>query len=144
MVELSPAGLAKLRALCEAATPGPWHLGGQWDGKTHAVNDGYDLGVADAYPSRVGNEPLVANARLIAAARTALPALLDALERERAENARLKEALRPFGEYLDTAAFDLNHKNEPLPDEQGMGWVYLTIGDFRLARAALSAPKEGT
>lgn len=48
-----------------------------------------------------------------------------------------KAVLEPFGKYLDTAAFDLDNHGEPLPDDQGMGWVYLTIGDFRRARAFL-------
>jgi hypothetical protein len=64
---------------------------------------------------------------------TALMAQLDAAL---AENARLREALKPFGEYLDKAAFDLNHKGEPLPDGDCVGWVYLTNGDFRRAREA--------
>jgi len=51
--------------------------------------------------------------------------------------ASVEEALKPFAEYLDTAKFDLDNKGEPLPDDQGMGWVYLTVGDFRRARTAL-------
>jgi hypothetical protein len=53
----------------------------------------------------------------------------------------LREALEPFAGYLDTAKHDLNSKGEPLSDEQGMGWVYLIVGDFRRARTALN-PKE--
>lgn len=49
----------------------------------------------------------------------------------------LEEALWPFASYLDLAAFDLDNSGNPLPDDQGMGWTYLTVGDFRRARAAL-------
>ena len=66
-----------------------------------------------------------------------------------AENTRLRacvavleKALQPFAAYLDTAAWDLNNNGDPLPDDHGMGWVYLTIGNFREARAALTPTKE--
>lgn len=54
----------------------------------------------------------------------------------------LEKALQPFAAYLDTAAWDLNNNGDPLPDDHGMGWVYLTIGNFREARAALTPTKE--
>ncbi len=56
----------------------------------------------------------------------------------RPPESRLREALEPFAKYLDTAKFDVDYNGNPLPDEQGMGWVYLTIGDFRRARTALA------
>lgn len=49
------------------------------------------------------------------------------------------EALGPFARYMAAAGFDLNHKGEPLPDENGVGWVYLTIGNFRRATEATQA-----
>lgn len=49
--------------------------------------------------------------------------------------AELLEALEPFAKYMQDGG-DLDHKGNPLPDDQGVGWVYLTIGDFRRARAA--------
>lgn len=49
----------------------------------------------------------------------------------------LEAALRPFAKYLDAASFDLDNNGDPLPNELGMGWVYLTVGDFRAARSAL-------
>ena len=51
----------------------------------------------------------------------------------------LEGALEPFGGYLDTAAYDLDNKGNPLPDDHGMGWVYLSVGHFRRARALLRA-----
>lgn len=56
---------------------------------------------------------------------------------------RLRDALKPFGQYLDSASYEVDNNGNPLPDEQGMGWVYLTVGDFRRARAALQ-DKGGT
>lgn len=60
----------------------------------------------------------------------------DALARE---VERLRGALEPFAGYLDTARYDLDNKGNPLPDDEGMGRVYLTVGDFRRARATLTS-----
>lgn len=75
--------------------------------------------------------------------RLVLKALKEGAEAERdslrAENERLREALSPFAEYMQTDEGRLdrdNHGND-LPDNDGVGWVYLTHGDFRAARAAL-------
>lgn len=76
-----------------------------------------------------------------------ITARAEAAERRNAEleadKARLSEALEPFAKYLDMASFDLDNKGSPLPDDQGMGWVYLTIADFRRARAALAGSGGG-
>tara|TARA_R110002012_G_C11677298_1_gene614038 strand:- start:9567 stop:9776 length:210 start_codon:yes stop_codon:yes gene_type:complete len=58
---------------------------------------------------------------------------------EGSEIQRLREALKPFAEYMHTVEgrMDIDHQNKPLPDAQGVGWVYLTHGDFRKARTAL-------
>ena len=61
-----------------------------------------------------------------------------ALAEAAAEIERLRAALKPFAEYLQANPLDLNHKGQPLPDSEGVGWIYLTIGDFRRARAALT------
>ena len=52
---------------------------------------------------------------------------------------RLRAALEPFANYMhtDDGRMDLDNKSAPHPDQQGVGWVYLTYGDFRKARAAL-------
>ena len=62
---------------------------------------------------------------------------------------RMKAALEPFGAYMhtDDGRVDTDNKGTPLPDDQGVGWVYLNHGHFRRARAALqTAPQcdEGT
>ena len=91
-----------------------------------------------------------------AAAISALEAERDealyALEAERMHNAqlfdrtyaaearaeKLAEALKPFAEYMGDRG-DLDYHGNPLPDEQGVGWVYLTQADFRRAREALNS-----
>jgi hypothetical protein len=39
--------------------------------------------------------------------------------------------------------FDLDYNGNPLPDEQAVGWVYVTIGDFRRARALQQEKADG-
>ncbi len=34
---------------------------------------------------------------------------------------------------------NLDNLGKPLPDDQGVGWIYLTQADFRRARTALEA-----
>ena len=50
---------------------------------------------------------------------------------------RYREALEPFVAYLNEVKFDLDNNGNESPDEQGVGWIYLTNGDFRRARQAL-------
>lgn len=69
---------------------------------------------------------------------TLFDATADEIARLRKRVEDLEAGLRPFGQYLDTASYDLDNAGSPLPDEQGMGWVYLTVGDFRRARSLLS------
>ena len=42
---------------------------------------------------------------------------------EGSEIQRLREALKPFAEYMHTVEgrMDIDHKNKPLPDAQGVG-----------------------
>jgi hypothetical protein len=109
----------RLRKLCEEATPGPWELGvtdtatpeevAEHMSKNAIMSGGpvawlllhpedYD-GTAKIQHARAtlttGNGPTSeANARLVSAARTALPALLYQLEAVEAERGRMREALR--------------------------------------------------
>lgn len=57
---------------------------------------------------------------------------------------QMAEALRPFADYLDEVKIDLNSKGEPLPDDQGVGWIYLTVGDFRRAREAILKARQAS
>lgn len=80
----------RLRALCEAATPGPWHTEA---GGVVVRADGRQ--VAAVTPCG-GSESLTerdARAELFAAARTALPAALDALDAVERELAADEAAL---------------------------------------------------
>lgn len=65
-----------------------------------------------------------------------------------AENARLRErqaeadrVIEPFAEYLDDG-FDLDYEGRPLPDSNTLGWVYLTLGHLRAARAYRDKGRE--
>ena len=77
---------------------------------------------------RAANAPTAAEASAIAAA---------ALAASQAEASRMREALRPFAEYMGD--MDRDNLGNPLPDDAGVGWVYLTQGDFRRAKDALSS-----
>lgn len=65
-------------------------------------------------------------------------------ERDAAKRALAEavEIMGPFAAYLDQAAFDLDNNGNPLPDERGMGWVYLTVGHFRAARDFITAQEK--
>lgn len=54
----------------------------------------------------------------------------------------MMEALEPFAKYAMRDGFGLNHKGEPHPDGDGVGWVYLTNGDFCRAARALTPPPQ--
>ena len=74
---LTEAELDRLRSLCRRATPGPW-----LPGDTMVHTNAYNIADCMPYgPSNRDNANVKANARFIAAARAALPELLD--ERER-------------------------------------------------------------
>lgn len=79
---MSPERIAELRALCNAkVTPGPWEAHGDSVIASHPTNlDQAPVVHTDGFwfPREAG-----ANARFIAAARTALPELLDEIERLR-------------------------------------------------------------
>jgi hypothetical protein len=49
----------------------------------------------------------------------------------------LVDALKPFAEYMHTedGRMDLDNEGNEVPDDQCVGWIYLTHGDFRKARA---------
>ena len=52
------------------------------------------------------------------------------------------EALEPFVRHLNEMRFDLDHEGNELPGEQTCGCIYLTLADFRRARAALRAKAQ--
>jgi hypothetical protein len=78
------ADLKRLRALIEAATPGPWRSKvNYYGGAFLCAGEHYGVEVADVCTRRgVGSQQACeANAALIAELRNAAPALLDAAER---------------------------------------------------------------
>jgi len=54
----------------------------------------------------------------------------------------LTAALEPFARYATESGFGCDNHGNPLPDASGVGWIYLTNGDFRRARAALASTRE--
>jgi hypothetical protein len=88
--------LAKIEALAKAATKGPWF---RWKGHAQVMSGrptehtpgtvgGYDHTIAEADDLTLTAGQAKRNAAFIAAARTAVPALLAALRSERAARAR--------------------------------------------------------
>lgn len=79
--------IAKARALCEAATPGPWTAEYGTSDRAPTINGPARPGVAGfPVPVRVASNQ---DAAFIAAARTLVPVLLDALESMRLHAANL-------------------------------------------------------
>ena len=106
MNQITPEWIAQQRAICDAATPGPWEAD-EYGDMVWAKNPyGHDLmRVADirgwghltgsgacALPQTQAQGIQNANQVFIAAARTALPAALDEIERLAADNRKLREA----------------------------------------------------
>lgn len=76
------------------------------------------------------------------AAAPKLPDDLAGLVKELRDAAALKkeaaDVVRPFAEHLDKMKFDRDNHGNLLPDEQAVGWVYVTNGHFRAARSFLN------
>lgn len=84
--------IKKLREICEKATPGPWEW--QYSEKWGTIVFNDTLGVITAYTNERGNPDITIaeeDLEFIAAARTALPELLDEVERLRKEVRLLNE-----------------------------------------------------
>ncbi len=81
---MTPEELARLKALCEAASPAPWHIGHIDEEWLYPLMD-----VDDADGANVGENIYSSNAPFIAAARTAMPLLIAEVERLSSENADL-------------------------------------------------------
>lgn len=85
---ITPEQLAQWRAVCEAATPGPWVVGITWD----YVYRWPVLRLKEmaGYSENALSEEAAHDAEFVMAARTALPALLDEVERLTVEVERLE------------------------------------------------------
>jgi hypothetical protein len=75
---------------------------------------------------------------------TAKDATQNLIRATKAESAlaEAKRLLKPFADYME-GGMDRDNKGEPLPDGQGVGWVYLTHGDFRAASPFLAGDDHG-
>lgn len=93
MADVTPLDLDAIRALAEAATPGPWRVGDGGDYFEWEVVIAPHLPTLELSESADGAE----DAAFIAAARTAVPALLAEVDRLRGENAQLKGYLNHAG-----------------------------------------------
>lgn len=92
---VSPENRAELRRLAEAATPGPWHLGKTGNTESHwvcAMDDENVIQPHCDHACRDAQREFDADAAFIAASRSAIPALLDALE----EAERQRDKARKF------------------------------------------------
>lgn len=89
----TPTGRAALRKMAAAATPGPWDGTQCW--RDLAEDDKTWLWGAST-PVSPNQEQAKADAAFVAAARTAMPAALDELDRLTTALAAAREALRPF------------------------------------------------
>lgn len=69
---------------------------------------------------------------------------IDKAEAAQATIERCREALEPFARHIDEMKFDLDHLGNENPDDEAVGWVYVTNGDFRRARTVLSSITEQT
>lgn len=137
--------LEELRRLHEAATPGPWMTeyprlpGGVYSDDATGSIVARTSGKGFEYAPRPDAE-WQANADIIAAARNAIPWLLDEIARLTAENAALREGLAPFAAFAPEAEAFVQDR------ATNGGSPIMPTSNFRLAdfqRAArLTEPKE--
>ena len=115
---MTPEEIAALRALAEAATPGPWYWRNTGDAylfgtRSKVVMAFRRMGMNSAQPvfrdhttnllidAGKANINALPDAAFIAAARTAVPALLDALEVAERENVELRERIKTKADEWD-------------------------------------------
>jgi hypothetical protein len=107
-------------------TPGPWDVD-EGDFSIYQLETGDQI--AEMFGHQTPDE-VEANARLMASA----PDMLATIEALRAENARLREALKPFAlsEHKIERWFGMD-----IPDSYNVVSQWVTVGDLRAAAAAL-------
>jgi hypothetical protein len=121
-----PELVARLRELHEKATPGPWstnHRGGDISARIrgHEVQVALACGQGAMWDERDDAAAIMrANAELIAELRSALPAILDALERG-------TDAFARAWEEGAEAAFDAQY---PGPDSEHIGLFGRALDEF--------------
>ena len=115
--KVTPEYLAELKRLCDEATPGPWVKDGEWVVPEGFDNDAWVTGDEDCPMPVVGmwihdNELLITgkDARFIAAARTAIPALIQHVERLERENDELAEDYQDLGRVMNEALLNAERR----------------------------------
>jgi hypothetical protein len=117
---LTPEQIQEWKRLADAATPGPWrhrHVEplAKWGVSVNEVeapeSDACWIAKVLNHEHCIRTKPGDQNAHFIAASRSAVPALCDEVERLRAENDRLREALR---QVQWSARGIHNYKPEPM------------------------------
>ena len=98
-MEINQEWIAQQRALCNAATPGPW------ESKHYGRYEDHDE-CCIALPDDSIEPSKYENADFIAAARTALPAALDEIERLAADNAALRSRVDSLARERDALQSD--------------------------------------
>jgi len=96
---LTPEALAELRRLLDAATPGPWMVDDEGDDVAVIVDEGDEFSFIQIAADLHQGDDGLTDARLIAAAVNALPALLDAAAERDALAAKV-ERVRVFAEQM--------------------------------------------
>ena len=111
---LSTINRGRLRGLCQRATPGPWrcrYVGGGRDAivvRTAAAHAGVDIDRGEMeWATADGRPNAFADGEFIAAAREAIPQLLDENDRLRAELEVLRAAREEMGRQRDELRADL-------------------------------------
>lgn len=97
-----------LRALCDGATAGPWRTSTYGGEKPLVVvDDALELIAVTGGPSIYSSGECEANAAFIAAARTVMPALLDALEAAESRVREMEGLLREWSLEIERASDNL-------------------------------------
>ncbi len=125
---------AELRRLAKAATPGPWEY--QAPLKILAADRTSIVLIALSHASYREDE---ANSRLIAAANPkAILALLDEIDRLKAENEALRSALKPFADYCTAT----DGKGIRLAIGGSYGSTEIDRAEWKAAQAALEGATQ--
>lgn len=132
---------SELRRLCEAATPGPWRL--HKHAHAHVTSGGGENvancgGAQRNFDREQQFSQQIDNATFVAAARTALPALLDALEAAEARERRLRDALATIKTAAGNAVWNAGQGKRAAGEEYDRCWKH--VSDIASKALAETAP----
>ena len=126
----------RARELLAGITPGEWIITFSGPGMLDVGTEALDP--MTGVPTPIAQVDEGVDAAFIAAAPELVTNLLSRIEEVEAENAELREGLKPFGEFgsdIDEG-FNLSTPNKEVPDEMpyyGRNHLVVTYGDFRRA-----------